>query len=157
MKKTLAATAALLTFCSFAFATPPPGTFSSQRIHVSPSQQMHTPIHNRVHMTPAHGQLGPVGGRMSSMPNGYHHDRPSSAHVHVHPSHTRVYVRPSLPVRHYYRPLPPIRRYRSYYNYYPYGYSSVWWGHPLAYYGYPYGAYYGRYYTRPVIHVGIRL
>ena len=151
MKKTLAVTAALLTFCSFAFAAPP-GTFSSQRIHVSPSQRMQTPIHNRVRMTPAHGQIGPVGGRISSMPNGYHHDRPSSAHVHVHPSHTRVYVRPSLPVRHYYRPLPPPPP-----RWYSYGYSSVWWGHPLAYYGYPYGAYYGRYYARPVIHVGIRL
>ena len=153
MKKTLAATAALLTFCSFAFAAPPPGTFNSQRIHVSPSQRMNTPIHNRVRMTPSHGQLGPVGGRMSSMPNIYHHDRPSSAHVHVHPSHTRVYVRPSLPLHHYYRPLPPplpIHRYR-------YGYSSVWWGHPVAYYGYPYGVYYGRYYARPSVHIGIRL
>ena len=153
MKKTLAATAALLAFCSFALAAPPPGTVSSQRIHVSPSQRMHTPIHNRVRMTPSHGQLGPVGGRMSSMPNSYHHDRPSSAHVHVHPSHTRVYVRPSLPLRHYYRPLPPplpIHRYR-------YGYSSVWWGHPVAYYGYPYGVYYGRYYARPSVHIGIRL
>ena len=153
MKKTLAATAALLAICSFAFAAPPPGTFSSQRIHVSPSQRMNTPIHNRVRMTPAHGQLGPVGGRMSSMPNSYHHDRPSSAHVHVHPSHARVYVRPSLPLRHYYRPLPPplpIHRYR-------YGYSSVWWGHPAAYYGYPYGVYYGRYYARPSVHIGIRL
>ena len=153
MKKTLAATAALLTFCSFAFAAPPPGTFNSQRIHVSPSQRMNTPIHNRVRMTPSHGQLGPVGGRMSSMPNSYHHDRPSSAHVHVHPSHTRVYVKPSLPLRHYYRPLPPplpIHRYR-------YGYSSVWWGHPVAYYGYPYGVYYGRYYARPSVHIGIRL
>ena len=153
MKKTLAATAALLTFCSFAFAAPPPGTFNSQRIHVSPSQRMNIPIHNRVRMTPSHGQLGPVGGRMSSMPNSYHHDRPSSAHVHVHPSHARVYVRPSLPLRHYYRPLPPplpIHRYR-------YGYSSVWWGHPVAYYGYPYGVYYGRYYARPAVHIGIRL
>ena len=153
MKKTLAATAALLTFCSFAFAASPPGTFSSQRIHVSPSQRMYTPIHNRVHMTPAHGQIGPVGGRMSSMPNGYHNGRPSSAHVYVRPSHTRVYVRPSLPLHHYYRPLPPpppIHRYR-------YGYSSVWWGYPMAYYSYPYGAWYGRYYARPVIHVGIRL
>ena len=154
MKKTLAATAALLTFCSFAFAAPPPGIFSSQRIHVSPSQRMHTHIHNRVRMTPAHGQLGPVGGRMSSMPNGYHHGRPSpSSHMHVHPSHTRVYVRPSLPLRHYYQPLPPplpIHRYR-------YGYSSVWWGHPVAYYGYPYGVYYGRYYARPAVHIGIRL
>lgn len=140
MKKTLAATAALLTFCSFTFAAPPPGTFSSQRIHVSPSQRMHTPIHNRVHMTPAHGQLGPVGGRMSSMPRGYRHDRPSFAHAHVRPSHTRIYVRPSL----------PIHRYR-------YGYSSVWWGHPLAYYGYPYGVYYGCYYACPAVHIGIRL
>ena len=49
MKKTLAATAALLAICSFAFAAPPPGTFNnSQRIHVSPSQRMNTPIHNRV-------------------------------------------------------------------------------------------------------------
>ena len=141
MKKTLAATAALLTFCSFAFAAPPPGTFNSQRIHVSPSQRMHTPIHNRVRMTPAHGQLGPVGGRMSSMPAAYHHDRPSSARVYVRPSHARVYVRPSLP---------PFHRYR-------YGYSPVWWGHPVAYYGYPYGAWYGRYYARPVVHIGIRL
>ena len=127
--------------------------FNSQRIHVSPSQRMNTPIHNRVRMTPAHGQLGPVGGRMSSMPNGYHHDRPSSAHVYVRPSHARVYVRPSLPLRHYYRPLPPplpFHRYR-------YGYSSVWWGHPIAYYSYPYGVYYGRYYARPAIHIGIRL
>lgn len=153
MKKTLAATAALLTFCSFAFAAPPPGTFNSQRIHVPPSQRMHTPIHNRVRMTPAHGQLGPVGGRMSSMPAAYHHDRPSSARVYVRPSHARVYVRPSLPPHHYYRPLPPpppFHRYR-------YGYSPVWWGHPVAYYGYPYGAWYGRYYARPVVHIGIRL
>ena len=153
MKKTLAATAALLTFCSFAFAAPPPGTFNSQRIHVSPSQRMHTPIHNRVRMTPAHGQLGPVGGRMSSMSAAYHHDRPSSAYVHVRPSHARVYVRPSLPLHYYYRPLPPplpIHRYR-------YGYSSVWWGHPVAYYGYPYGVYYGRYYARPAVHIGIRI
>ena len=106
MKKTLAATAALLAFCSFALAAPPPGTVSSQRIHVSPSQRMYTPIHNRVRMTPSHGQLGPVGGRMSSMPDGYHHDRPSSGHVYVRPSHARVYVRPSLPVHYYYRPLP---------------------------------------------------
>ncbi len=155
MKKTLAATAALLTFCSFAFAAPPPGTCSSQRIHVSPSQRMHTPIHNRVRMTPAHGQPGPVGGRMSSTPAAYHHDRPSSAHVYVRPSHARVYVRPSLPLRHYYRPLPPpppFHRYR-----YRYGYSPVWWGHPIAYYGYPYGVYYGRYYARPSVHIGIRL
>lgn len=153
MKKILAATAALLTFCSFAFAAPSPGTFSSQRIHVSPSQRMHTPIHNQVRMTPSHGQLGPAGGRMSSMPNGYHHDRPPSAHVYVRPSHARVYVRPSLPVHYYYRPLPPpppFRRYR-------YGYRSVWWGHPMAYYGYPYGAWYGRYYARPIVHIGIRL
>ncbi|MBR0293816.1 MAG: hypothetical protein IJQ91_05345 [Acidaminococcaceae bacterium] len=140
MKKTLAATAALLAICSFAFAAPPPGTFNSQRIHVSPSQRMNTPIHNRVRMTPAHGQLGPIGGRMSSIPNGYRHDRPSSAHVYVRPSHARVYVRPSLPLHHY-----------------RYGYSSIWWGHPIAYYSYPYGVYYGRYYARPAIHIGIRL
>ena len=150
MKKTLAATAALLTFCSFAFAAPPPGTFNSQRIHVSPSQRMHTPIHNRVRMTPSHGQLGPVGGRMSSMPDGYHNVRPSSAHVHAHPSHARVYVRPSLPLCHYYRPLPPVYRYH-------YEYSPVWRGYPMAYYSYPYRAYYRRYYARPVIHIGIRL
>jgi hypothetical protein len=27
----------------------------------------------------------------------------------------------------------------------------------MAYYSYPYGAWYGRYYARPVIHIGIRL
>ncbi len=134
MKKIFAVTAVLLIFCSFAFASTPSETFSHQRIHVSPSQRMHTPIHNRVHMTPAHGQIGPVGGRMSSMLINYRHTGPASVHVHVSSSPARVYVRSSLPRLRYYRSLllPSPRCYS-------YGYSSVWWGHPIAYYGYPYG------------------
>ena len=151
MKKTLAATAALLTVCSFAFAAPPPGSFNSQRIHVSPSQRIHAPVHNRVRMTPVH-QTGPAAGRMSSMPHGYHYDGGPPARLRVAPPPARVYVRPSLP-HYYYRPLPPPPPVRRHY----YGYSSVWWDGPVACYSYPYGACYGRYYARPVIHIGVRI
>lgn len=149
MKKTLAATAVLLTVCSSSFAALPPGVFTSQRVHVSNSQPVHTPTHNRVRMTPSHGQMGPIGGRMSSMPPG----GPSSAHVRVSSPPARVYVRPPLPLHRYYRPLPapPPPRW------YSYGYGSVWWGYPVAYYNYPYGVYYGRYYAGPGIRIGISI
>ena len=64
MKKTFAVVAALLTICGSAFAAPPPGHASSHRIHVSPSHRMHTPVRNRVHMTPAHPG-GTIGGILS--------------------------------------------------------------------------------------------
>lgn len=183
MKKTLAAVAALLTISSSAFAALPPGVFTSQkptgpayrppvisshRVHVNPSQRMNTPTGNRVHMTPTHGELGPVGGRMSSTSYSYRHGEPASASIHVGPPpgpasgprYDRVYVRPSLPPHHYYRPVPPLPpprwRYAGYYGR-PCGYSSVWWGSPITYYGYPFSVYYSGYYVRPGIRISVRL
>ena len=173
MKKTLAAVAALLTLSSSAFAAPSPGVFTSQRppvssshrVHVSNSQRMHTPTGNRVRMTPTHGQLEPVGGRMSSMPHG--HRREGSASIHVGPPpgprsgprYDRNYVRPSLTFHRYYHsvppPPPPRWRYAGYYGR-PYGYS-VWYGYPIAYYGYPCSVIYGRYYVRPGVRISVRL
>ena len=180
MHKTFAAAASvaavLLTLNTAALAAPPPGAghrppshyaaiASSQRVHVGSSQRMHTPTGNRVRMTPAHGQMGPVGGRMSSLPNVHRQGGPGTATVHVGPPPTgprydRNYVRPSLAPR-YYRPLPPPPpsrwRYAGYYGR-PYGYySSVWYGYPPAYYGYPYGVYYGGYYVRPGVVISVRI
>ena len=169
MKKTSAIATALLTVCASGFAALPPGTFTSQRVHVGSSQRMHTPTGNRVRMTPAHGQMGPVGGRMSSLPNVHRQGGPGTATVHVGPPpgpppagprYDRNYVRPSLAPR-YYRPLPPPPpsrwRYAGYYGR-PYGYySSVWYGYPPAYYGYPYGVYYGGYYVRPGVVISVRI
>ena len=179
MKKTLAAAAALLTISSSAFAALPPGVFTSQkpagpasrppvsthRVHVSSYQPMNT-VTNRVRMTPTHGELGPVGGRMSSTARVFHHGGPASVHVGPPPGpsagtrYDRNYVRPSLPTHIYYYPVPPPPpprwRYAGYYGR-PYGYSSIWWGVPVAYYGYPYGVFYGRYYVRPAIRVSVRI
>ena len=181
MKKTLAATTAFLTICSSAFAALPPGVFtsqkpagpaphppfvSSQRVHVNPSQRFHTPTGNRVRMTPTHGELGPVAGRMSSTARVSHHGGPASVHVGTPPGpasgprYDRVYVHPSLPPHHYYHPVPPLPpprwRYAGYYRR-PYGYSSVWFGYPIAYYGYPYSIYYSGYYVRPGVRISVRL
>ena len=150
MKKTLAATTALLTICTTAFAALPPGPLSSRHVHVNPSHRMHTPVQNRVHMTPQHGASSRIGGRFSS-------DSRVNRHNHF-PSGR--YVRPSLPAHHYYRPSPPPPpphwRYRGYYSghyWHPYRISSVWYGAPIACYGYPY---YG-YYAHPGVHVSVRL
>lgn len=155
MKKTLAVAAALAAICTSVLAAPPPGNFNSHRVHVSGSPGMHTPIHNRVRMTPSHGHTGPVGGRMSSMPH------PGNPAYHAPGSRSaRIYVRPSLPPHHYSRPLPPPpprRRYRGYYSYYPYGYSPVWWAGSPIYYGIPYGTWYNAYYTRPGVRISVRL
>ena len=172
MKKILAAAAVLLSMSSSAFAALPPGVFTGQRppvsgshrVHVSNSQHMHTPTGNRVRMTPSHGQMGPVGGRMSSMPNSYRPGGSASASVHAGPSHgpryDRVYVRPSLPPHRYYRPLPPPQpsrwRYAGYYAR-PYRYSTIWYGYPLSYYGYPCSFYYGSYYAAPGVSISVRL
>ena len=138
---------------------------SSQPVHTG-SQRMHTPTGNRVRMTPTHGELGPVGGRMSSTARVFHHGGPASVHVGPPPGpsagtrYDRNYVRPSLPTHIYYYPVPPPPpprwRYAGYYGR-PYGYSSIWWGVPVAYYGYPYGVFYGRYYVRPAIRVSVRI
>ena len=173
MKKTLAAVAALLTISSSAFAALPPGVFTSQkpagpayhppvsssyRVHVNPSHHTHTPTGNRVRMTPTHGQLGPVGGHMSS--TAHHHVGQPPVYRKVGPSpgphYDHVYVRSSLPSYHYYRPLPPPPprwRYAGYYSR-PY---SVWYGYPVACYGYPYGVYYGRYYAAPGVSISVRI
>ena len=171
MKKAFAAAATLMIICSSGsvFAALPPGVFTSQRpsvpvtsshrIHVNPSHRMHTPTGNRVRMTPAQGQTGPVGGRMSSMPHGDRHRGTSSASVYADPPpglrYDRVYVRPSLPPHHYYRPLPPpLWRYAGYY-WRPYGGYIV--AYPAGYYyGYPY---YGRWgcYIRPGVRISVRL
>ncbi len=191
MKKTLAAAAALLTISSSAFAAMPTGVFTSQqptgpsshvshmsssrRIHVDPLRRMHTPTGNRVRMTPAHGQTGPVGGRMSSMPHSCRHVGPSSATVHVGRSsvsmsgsrYSRNYVRPSLVSRYRYCPLPPPRwRYAGYYSghyWHPYRFRSVWYRYPTACYGYPivrhgYPVFFrGGWYARPGVHISIRI
>ena len=138
---------------------------SSQPVHAG-SQRMHTPTGNRVRMTPTHGELGPVGGRMSSTARVSQHGGSASVHVGPPPGppagtrYDRNYVRPSLPTHIYYYPVPPPPpprwRYAGYYGR-PYGYSSIWWGVPVAYYGYPYGVFYGRYYTRPGIRVSVRI
>jgi len=180
MNKTLAVamvsvSTALLTISTSAFAAPPSGAgqrspshqaavASSQRIHVGPSQPMHTSTGNRVRMTSTHGQTGPAGGRMSSMPNVHRHGGSGTASVRMvpppnGPRYDRNYVRPSL-APCYYGPLPPPLpsrwRYTGYYGR-PYGYRSVWYGYPLAYYGYPYGVYYSGYYVRPGITISVRI
>jgi len=117
MNKTLAVamvsvSTALLTISTSAFAAPPSGAgqrspshqaavASSQRIHVGPSQPMHTSTGNRVRMTSTHGQTGPAGGRMSSMPNVHRHGGSGTASVRMvpppnGPRYDRNYVRPSL-------------------------------------------------------------
>ena len=139
---------------------------SSQPVHAG-LQHMHTPTGNRVRMTPTHGELEPVGGRMSSTARVSHHGGPASASIHVGPPpgppagtrYDRNYVRPSLPPHRYYHPVlppPPRWRYAGYYGR-PYGYSSVWYGYPVAYYGYPYRVFYGRYYVRPGIRISVRI
>lgn len=175
MKKTFAAAAALMIICTSGsvFAALPPGVFASQRppahvasshrIHVNPSHRMRTPIGNRVRMTPTHRQSGPAGGRMSSVPHSYHHGGPASVSIHADPPlrlrYDRVYVRPSLPPHHYYRPLPPPRwRYAGYYSgHYRHPYRGYIVAYPAGYhYGYPY--YRGwAYYSRPDIRINVRL
>ena len=107
MHKTLAVAAALLTISTSVLAAPPPGVgqrppshqaavASSQRIHVGPSQPMHTPTGNRVRMTPTHGQMGPAGGRMSSLPNVHRHGGSGTASVHVGAASRTATVRAAL-------------------------------------------------------------
>ena len=145
MKKTIAIATALLTVCASGFAALPPGTSTSQRVHVSNSHPMHTPTGNRVRMTPTHGQMGPAGGRMSSMPNVHRHDGSTTATVRVGPPpgppagprYDRVYVRSSLPVYYYGPPVPPRWRYGGYYSghyWRPY-YNTLLIGYPYPYYG----------------------
>ena len=152
MKKTAVATMALL-LMSAAVSTaalaapggPPPGG-GSHRVHVNPGARTHTPVHNRVRMTPIHSVSGPAGGRMSSY-------RPA-------PVPGRVIVRPSLP------PPPPVhwRRIGYYSGHYwrPYGYGTVVVGYPAGYYGYPVvypAGYYGYpYYSYgPAVRISVRL
>lgn len=156
MKKTAMATMALLLMNAAVHAValaapvgPPPGggVPGSHRIHVDPGARMHTPVYNRVHMTPIHSVSGPVGGRMSS-----YRSAPLSG---------RVIVRPSLP------PPPPIRWHRSCYysgHYWrPYGYGgTVVIGYPTGYYGYPVvypAGYYGYPYYGygPAVRIRVRL
>ena len=152
MKKTAVATMALLLMSAAVSAValaapggPPPGG-GSHRIHVNPGARMHTPVHNRVRMTPIHSVSGPAGGRMSSY-------RPA-------PVPGRVIVRPSLP------PPPPVHWHRSgYYSghyWRPYGYGTVVVGYPAGYYGYPVvypAGYYGYpYYSYgPAVRIRVRL
>ena len=145
MKKTAMATMMLLLMsaavCATALAAPPGhlpgrGMPGNHRIHVNPGARMHTPVQNRVRMTPIHSVSGPTGGRMSSY-------RPV-------PVSGRVIVRPSLP------PPPPLPRWRrsGYYSghyWRPYGYSNVVVGYPAGYYGDPY------YRHGPSVRISVRL
>jgi hypothetical protein len=144
MKKAAVATMALLlistvvsTVALAAPGGPPPGRGmpASRRIHVNPGARTHTPVQNRVRMTPVHSVSWPAGGRMSS-----YRSMPVSG---------RVIVRPSLP------PPPPVRWRRSgYYSghyWRPYDYGTVVIGYPVGYYGYPYYGY------GPAVRISVRL